>query len=457
MVGEGDVVGEKYLIERRLGAGGMGTVYQAVHEEIGKRVAIKLLNKRHAWNKTAVARFRGEALAAAAAGHPGIIDIFDLGVTSDGSLFLVMELLEGCSLRTMLERQQALDVPTTAYICCQVLSALSAAHAAGIIHRDLKPDNIFLVDTRATLFDVKLLDFGVSRVTSTSEDGSVGGASFRTETGAIVGTPHYMSPEQLEGKRDLDGRSDIFAMGVILYECLTGRMPFRGDNYNAVIVSVAMDTPLPPSELVRDLPDPIETLILRAMEKDRAERHESAEEMFDDLLPCLGARMRDRVIPPVNRGPISVESEEESASTTQGDHRPRRVHRRVLWSGLVGLATVAVALGTLLALMALQQNGAAAQVEGERPPRDTELLAPIRSKVDAALDASSRQEQSPSKNDGDNHRPSELDASVDASDAAPDATLSDEHPSDSSRKNINKRPVRPRQPPRKRPEADYVD
>lgn len=279
----GDLIDGKYRLTGCLGEGGMGKVFEAVHEDIGKRVALKFLLAEYITDQKAVSRLQREARTAAAAGHHGIVDIHDIGVAEDGSPYLVMELLHGQSLGDLLERSGALDISTSAYVVCHVLSALSAAHGAGIVHRDLKPDNIFLIETGAAVFDVKLLDFGISRITG--ESVTLDQSMRLTRTGTIVGTPLYMSPEQAKGRRDLDHRIDVYATGVILYECVTGALPFEADNYNALIAKVITEDPPDPTLMRPDLPSALEKIILRALSKERDKRYQTAVDMFEELAP----------------------------------------------------------------------------------------------------------------------------------------------------------------------------
>ncbi len=281
MTKTGLVLDGKYRLVRKLGEGGMGAVFEANHLQIDKRVAVKLLLPQYATDVSVVMRFEAEAKAAAAVGHPGIIDVYDLGGASDGSPYLVMEYLEGQSLEDLLEERVKLDLQTVAYIVSGVLSALAAVHEAGIVHRDLKPDNIFLMDVGRPLPEVKLLDFGISKFLDTSGVGKL------TKTGTIMGTPHYMSPEQARGAEDLDHRVDIYAVGAIMYECLTGEVPFPAKNYNAIMAKILSD-PIPRvTDSVPLVPSELEEVILRAMEKDRTRRIDSAEALLAEVVPFV--------------------------------------------------------------------------------------------------------------------------------------------------------------------------
>jgi eukaryotic-like serine/threonine-protein kinase len=287
----GDLLDGKYRLIRLLGEGGMGAVYEARHEQIGKGVAVKVLHPELTRVSEAATRFTREAQAAAAVGHRGIIDIHDIGThEEDGSIFLVMELLDGENLGDLLLRQCPLDLQLTCYIVCQVLSALDAAHAAGIVHRDLKPDNIFLVRSGQKLPDVKLLDFGISKMTDASNP-----EDRLTRTGIAMGTPYYMSPEQAVGAKDLDHRVDIWAMGVILYECLTGRVPFTADNGLAILRKIT-DAPLESPRLHRpEIPIELEAVILRAMNRDLDRRLRTSVEMLSAIIPLMDDHVADRV------------------------------------------------------------------------------------------------------------------------------------------------------------------
>ncbi len=261
----------------------MGCVFEAIHEQIGKKVAIKLLHQELISEESTMARFQREARAAAAIGHPGIIDIYDIGTTDEGGMFLVMELLEGDNLCTLLDERYRLDQVMATFVICQVLSALDAAHDKGIVHRDMKPENIFVVNAGKELPEVKILDFGISKVIQPIE----GVETRLTQTGAVLGTPMYMSPEQARGRSDLDHRVDIYSVGVIFYEALTAHIPFKGANYNELIANILTTTAVEPSHYVEILDSRIEKVVLRAIERDPEDRYQSAREMMTDLLPFL--------------------------------------------------------------------------------------------------------------------------------------------------------------------------
>src|SRR5258708_23836835 len=243
-----------YLIERELGRGGMGVVYAARHPVIGKRAAIKVLKPALSKNPATVERFIQEARAVNQIGHPNIVDIFALGELPDGRCYLVMDLLDGESLRARVKRGP-LHIIEAANVVDEVASALAAAHGKGFIHRDLKPDNVFLVAVPGRT-DVKLLDFGLAKLKP-----EAGTRAYRTATGAMVGTPDYMSPEQQRGGDGVDERTDVFALGVMAFEILTGNKPrrFSDGTFDAD------DPPLARLADVRELPAALAHLVIAMM------------------------------------------------------------------------------------------------------------------------------------------------------------------------------------------------
>jgi serine/threonine protein kinase len=307
MLDLGELIDGKYRLIRKLGQGGMGTVFEALHEQINKPVAVKVLRPQESHQGELVARFHREAQAAARAGHRGIVDIYDVGVCPDESPYLVMELLEGESLGERLDRDRQLDLTTTAYVVCQVLSALAAAHEKGVVHRDLKPENIFLVESGAALPEVKLLDFGISRVVIP------GSMTRMTRSGAVMGTPQYMSPEQAAGKSDIDHRTDIFAAGIILYECLSGLLPFNGENYNALLVEILTVEPLRLREHRPELSPEVDALVWKALRKDREHRYQTATDLFAVLRPFVAPGAAASLRTPKGLAPDTVPQGEPEA------------------------------------------------------------------------------------------------------------------------------------------------
>jgi serine/threonine protein kinase len=282
----GQTLSDKYHLTTLLGQGGMGAVYRGEHIVIGKKVAVKFLHADLAGNAEVVKRFYREAQAAAAIGHDSIIDVLDVGLSPNGEPYLVMEYLEGESLGDMLARTGPLDLAAALGIAEPALRALAAAHAKGIVHRDLKPDNIFIVRQPSGPPKIKLIDFGISKFA----DG--GGAEKLTQTGSVMGTPAYMAPEQARGASSLDHRADLYSMGVILYEMLTGKLPFSGSNFTEIIVNILTVEPIPPVQAHPGFPAEATAVVLRALAKDPAARFENAEAMIAEMavLTAYGGR-----------------------------------------------------------------------------------------------------------------------------------------------------------------------
>jgi len=269
----------KYTLARVIGKGGMGVVYEALNTAIGKRVAIKLVSSDLSKNTDAVRRFQREAQAASAVESAHIVDIFDAGVSDDGVPYIVMELLRGEDLGHRIKRLGRLDLDDALHITVQILRGLARAHTAGIVHRDLKPDNVFLVDRDDDSTFVKVLDFGISKVARTGQTP----VQTLTKQGTVLGTPFYMSPEQAQGLPDTDGRADLWSVGAILYECLTGRAPHTGASYEQVIVHICTKD----ADDVRmhnpGVPEGVAQVIARALEREREDRFENAREFLEVL------------------------------------------------------------------------------------------------------------------------------------------------------------------------------
>jgi len=280
----GEVLAGRYRLDRVLGRGGFGVVYEAQDELEGVRVALKLLHAHLADDPEVVTRFRREAMAAAALGSPRIVRALDSGEAEDGTPYLVMELLEGQDLSSLLASDSPLSVGRAARIAAGIAEALEAAHDAGIVHRDLKPDNVFLVSgaegAADALDQVKLLDFGVSKFLE-----KVDTASLMTRTGTAVGTPFYMSPEQAQGSRDLDGRADLYALGVILFFSLTGEHPFEDDSYPMLVLKICTEPPPPLTRYRADVPEALSELVARMLAKERDGRPKDARELRASLEP----------------------------------------------------------------------------------------------------------------------------------------------------------------------------
>jgi eukaryotic-like serine/threonine-protein kinase len=279
----------KYRLTRLIGAGGMGAVWAAVNEPLGSEVALKFLLGRTHGNREHAQRFAAEAKMAAAIKHRFVVDIFDFGSTEDGTPYMVLELLEGQELGQRLRSGPALSVKDLVRLVAQCLSGLEAIHRVGIVHRDLKPENVFVISDSDGMFP-KLLDFGVA--ISADADAEDPGSDLRrlTKAGVTLGTPTYMSPEQLRARRDLDGRADLFAMGVILFEALAGAPPFPDDNAADLMVKIAT-LGIPRLDRLRpDLGSALADVIARALAPDREQRYANAAEMrqaLNQVLPSL--------------------------------------------------------------------------------------------------------------------------------------------------------------------------
>ena len=270
----GTTLAGKYRLDRILGAGGMGTVYAGVHAWTSREVAVKMLNPEYATDKVVVQRFLQEARAAAQLKHPNVVDVLDMGQSEDGSVYLVLELLEGAPLTDLVARGPMPAVGALARLL-PVIDALAAAHARGIVHRDLKPDNIFLSLTAQGRVIPKLLDFGIAKMAS--------GTGAKTSAGFIVGTPEYMSPEQAQGKADVGPASDVWSMGVVLFECLTGKLPFEAESSVGLLVAIC-SKPAPGVRTVdAKIPRPIADVVDRALASDPANRFANAGELAQAL------------------------------------------------------------------------------------------------------------------------------------------------------------------------------
>jgi serine/threonine-protein kinase len=276
---------KSYRILAKIGEGGMGEVFLAEHLRLGRKVAIKFLSPALSAHTHAVSRFFAEARAAAQLNSPGIVQIFDCDANPDGRAFIVMEYLEGETLADRLSRgSMRPDVRTIVEVGIQIAAALSVAHGRGIVHRDLKPANIFLTGGPGDRPTVKLLDFGIAKLTDESTPGA-----FRTVSGEIVGTPAYMSPEQCRGKGAVDARSDIYSLGCVLYEMLCGRRVFDAGGVGEWISAHMNERPVDPAKLVPGSPPALTSLILGALEKHPDQRPPSAAVLAEQLARLLPA------------------------------------------------------------------------------------------------------------------------------------------------------------------------
>jgi eukaryotic-like serine/threonine-protein kinase len=343
----GDSLEGKYTLEDLIGTGGMGTVWRARHERLGRSCAVKFLSPvDSSKQELRVQRFIREAQLAASVQHSNVVGIFDFGELPTGELYMVMELLSGRSLGARLEHGPSLSIARLCDLLAQSLSGLGAIHEKGIVHRDLKPENLFLVDTGPELV-VKVLDFGISRSLSSS-----GLSSLRTGPGFTMGTPRFMSPEQVRGAERLDGRSDLYALGVILYRATTGKYPFDETDLQRIFVRTVTEDPISPVKIRPEMGRHLSEVIDRALARNPQERFVSASEFraalsatIDTLPPGLmslwdepGARTEPEGVVPfdISRGSLRFSSSQ---------------FFRLRWRRLLPLAVVAIV--GLLAVMLL--------------------------------------------------------------------------------------------------------
>lgn len=281
---EGDIFADKYRIERVLGVGGMGVVLAATHIDLGERRAIKLMHATGSDDSEYVMRFLREARALARLRGEHIARVHDVGRLGDGVPYMVIEYLEGTDLACVLEARSRLSVQESVLFILQVCEALAEAHVAGIVHRDLKPQNLFLTRAPDGSPHVKVIDFGIAKTTATDATQQKGPGS-ETKTGAWMGSPLYMSPEQIHSARDVDARCDIWALGAILYEFLTGKCVWPGTELMEIFYQVTMTAPMPASSIVPNLPPGLEAVLSRCLEKDRNRRYANMAELAEALEP----------------------------------------------------------------------------------------------------------------------------------------------------------------------------
>jgi eukaryotic-like serine/threonine-protein kinase len=291
-VREGDLLAGKYRIDKILGAGGMGVVVAAHHIRLDERVAIKFLLPEALGNAEAVARFEREARAAVKIKSEHVARVTDIGTLENGAPYIVMEYLEGGDLAAWIRQRGPLAVEQAVEFVVQACEAIADAHGLGIVHRDLKPSNLFCIRGSDDRLSIKVLDFGISKMTGGAASGP---DMVMTKTKSVMGSPFYMSPEQMRSAKDVDARTDIWALGIILYELLAGQAPFTGDTLPEVCVKIATEPPPPLRNLRPDAPAGIEDVILKCLAKDRRDRYRNVAELAVALAPFGSKRLRASV------------------------------------------------------------------------------------------------------------------------------------------------------------------
>jgi serine/threonine protein kinase len=361
----GTVIGNRYRLQRRLGVGGMGEVYEAKHTEIPRRFAVKLLRAEYARDPEMRARFRQEAQTAAGLSSDHIVEVSDFGYAEDGSPYLVMELLDGVDLRKVLASLGRLSVEQAVAVAKQTCAGAAAAHALGVIHRDLKPENLFLA-RRGERTTLKVLDFGIAKLRN---------QSMGTGGGRLLGTPAYMPPEQVRNQANLDQRADVYALGAILYEALTGSIPHPGAAQHEIVSHVLFEQPAPVCALNPAVPSELGTVIHRALASAADDRYQSMAELSHALDPFAGSEMlplpaasdcaSTSLTPPARSSEQRMESQTAAvaletravASTLESRVPPPRKARAVVFVAAAAL----LAVGALWVLASRTRNATASQ------------------------------------------------------------------------------------------------
>ena len=371
----GQVVADRYAIIKKLGEGGMGAVYLGEHVKMGRKSAIKVMNPSMAADPDAISRFNREASNASRISHPNVCQIYDFGETPEGIIYLAMEFIQGAALTDIIEREGALPPPRAVRILRQSADALAAAHDLGIVHRDLKPDNIMIVQGRDGADIVKVVDFGIAKAVAGDEAGQK-----VTKTGLVVGTPEYMSPEQLSGDK-LDGRSDIYSLGLVFYRMLTGVLPFQADSAQETMIKRLTDEPMPLADARPDIafPPKLQAVLDKALARSPAERYAVATEFARDAESAVGgpAVPGTRVAEPVTTAATQLMDAEHAlkahrakpaAPTAARPAVPTRKFPLVpVLGGVVGVGAIAV-----VAVMTMRGGG---PTQHAAPPADTSKAA----------------------------------------------------------------------------------
>jgi serine/threonine-protein kinase len=372
----GTTIDGRYKVELVLGEGGMGVVYRARHKVIDKPVAIKVLRADMARDQEITERFLREARAASAIGNPHIIDISDFGTLPDGATYFIMEYLDGVPL-TFLTKQDPVPMTRLVHIAAQIADGLEAAHQREIVHRDLKPDNIFVIDRGSEKDFVKILDFGIAKVSS--------GTAKLTRHGSVFGTPHYMSPEQAAGA-PVDHRTDIYSLGVILYEMACGRVPFDADNFMGILTQHMYQAPVPIRALVppQDVPPGLEAIILKCLSKKPDQRYQSMTELKHEFEKMVKGLVPDAVGEMMSRsGGFNVPADFfKSAMPVPVPATPSSMLQRKPWPLYAGIAGIVASVAVVVGIFAFGSYSTASQ-------QDPIASAPSLSAPPTAVTASS--------------------------------------------------------------------
>ncbi len=393
----GDVIAGKYQVEGTLGQGGMGAVFEVTHRVTGKRFALKWLLPTLTSESDAVKRFIREAQVAGRVDHPNIVEVYDVGQEGD-SFFMVMELLQGEPLSARLARARRLSPAEACQVLVPVCEAVSAAHASGVIHRDLKPDNIFLCRSIKGEQSPKVLDFGISKMNNLA--GEV--TSSVTRAGTVMGTPHYMAPEQVRA-RPVDGRTDVYALGVILYELLSGSLPFPGDTYSDLVLRIMTESPAPLAQVAPGTPPALVQIVGRAMAREPDARFGSVAELGRALEPFVaggtapalsGPRPLGSNTPQRLHTPLSTESERLLTAQLRGSNK-----------GLIFTVAAALVLVVGIGLVVAWVSNRARLAEATPPAEATPSASPAKASAAALPSEPPASAQTPSATGGPGELP----------------------------------------------------
>ncbi|MFO0613300.1 MAG: serine/threonine-protein kinase [Polyangiaceae bacterium] len=367
----GDLLAQKYRVEQILGTGAMGVVVSAMHVDLHERRAIKFMLPSMLHDKEAVERFLREARSAVRLKSQHVARIHDIGHLENGAPYMVMELLQGNDLKRVLEHRGALPIQEAVGYMLQVCEGMAEAHALGIVHRDLKPANLFVTRGANNLACVKVLDFGIAKLLGNPDGVDI------TQTSNLMGTPLYMSPEQMRGAQHVDARSDVWALGAILYRLLTNRTPFEGDSVTQICAAVVADDPPPLTEVRPEVPPGLDAVVRRCLEKEPARRYPSVVEFARALLPfaapahpsaaafAAGTHAYPEVPLPAPSGsgshPNRVDADGSLAGSSSGASRTGKPGRRSNWRAIAGAAALLLAGGGVAAFLLLREHSSGAR------------------------------------------------------------------------------------------------